>query len=416
MEKSSRSKPLLYLFIRMLTLGLRFVFIALFFRYSEPLYGEFSLLATTVMLGVYILGLDFYTYANREILNPRTNVSHVFLHQLTFYLILYLPVLPLFYLAFAFGFLDKSYVIWFYILLVTEHLSFELHRLLFVLKRPLAANINLFFRNGFWVLPLIYMFYEQKEVSIRHIVLFWIIGDILSLMPGIVLMKKNDLEKIFRFRPDYAWIKKGLYISIPFFLSTLSFKIIEFSDRYFIDYFYDKATVGIYSFFGNISYLVNTVVYTVVISLLFPGLVESILARDKRQFEMKFSEFKRKITVWTIVTSAGVSALMPLILLLLDKQTHLIHYEVFVILVTANGLLNFSMIYHFALYGFKKDKALFVSVFTAMIINVLLNFVAIPVWGMKGAALTTLLAMFVVFTYKLRAYKSVEKQALFDEN
>ncbi len=406
----SNSKPLLYLFIRFLTLGLRFLFIALFFRYSEALYGEFSLVATTVMLGVYVLGLDFYTYAGRELLKPGKTASHIFLHQLLFYGFIYLITLPLFYLVFKFDFLDKSYLLLFYLLLIGEHLSFEIHRLLFLLKKPLAANINLFFRNGFWVIPLVFMFYAGYRIHIKTVLLFWVIGDILSLLPAGFLFGKKGIQSILHFRPDTRWIKKGILISIPFFLATLSFKVIEFSDRYFIDYFFDKKQVGIYSFFGNLSYLVNTVVYTAVISIQFPELVEDILSGNKEAFKEKFVIFRKKIIYWTLLSAAGVLLVMPIVLNILGKREHLQQYHVFVLLVLANVILNLSMIYHFVLYGFKKDKVLFLAAFTAMWINVGLNFIFIPAYGLTGAALTTLIAMLVIWLIKFISARKILKE------
>ncbi len=394
------SHPLFFLLIRFVTLGLRFLFVALFFKHSEALFGEFSLIATTVMLGVYLLGMDFYTYAQRELLSRKNGVSFVFLHQLLFYLLLYVLVLPAFYLVFKSGFLSKSYWILFYAVLVGEHLSFEVHRLLFVMKKPLAANVNLFFRNGFWVLPVVYFFLTKKDISLHSILIFWLLGDILSLFPLMALLTKDRIQKALAFRPDWPWLKKGWKVSIPFFLATFAFKVIELSDRYFIDYFYDKATVGVYSFFGNISYLVNTVVFTAVISLRYPGLVESILSRDAGSFRKKFSVFKQQTIRWTILSAVGVAVFLPVILVVLNKRERLEAYPVFLLLLLSNVLLNLSLIYHYVLYGFKKDRHLLAAAFSGMLLNVGLNFIVVPGLGMLGAALTTLTAMLIVFLIK----------------
>jgi O-antigen/teichoic acid export membrane protein len=398
--KEKARKPVFYLVIRFVTLGLRFLFFALFFKYSEEVYGEYSLVATNVMFGVYMLGLEFYSYANREMLKPQASYGQIFKHQLLFYAGAYVIMLPLIYGFFYAGFLNKAYWWWFLPVLLVEHLSYEVYRLLFVLKKPLEANINLFFRNGFWLAgALVYMFL-YGGIDIPVLLKFWLVGDLLSLTVFIPVARAYGLFTFTGISTDKTWIRKGLKVAFPFFLATLGFKIIEFSDRYFIDWYLGKKELGIYAFFGNISYLVNTVVYTVVISLLFPGIMESILSGDKVLFADRFEEFKRKISRWTWLSAAGVSLLLPVLLWILHKDEHLSLYYVFLILVAANVWLNFSLIYHFVLYGYRKDWKIFRAVAAGMAVNVGLNFIAVPVWGITGAAFTTLLAMGIIFVVK----------------
>ena len=66
---------------------------------------------------------------------------------------------------------------------------------------------------------------------------------------------------------NWDWIKNGVKVSIPFFIGTLAYKVIEFSDRYMIDYYMTKADVGVYVFFGGIANTVNIVVFTLVIMI-----------------------------------------------------------------------------------------------------------------------------------------------------
>ncbi len=395
------------LLLRLFTLGLRFVFVALFFRYSEALYGEFGLVATTVMLGVYLLGLDFYVYANREMLRGDRKKSHIFFNQILLHLVLYIFLLPVFYVFFQTGFLNKKYLIWFYLVLVAEHLSFEINRLLFVLKKPWAANLNLFFRNGFWTVPLIIFFWKGKDFDLNKVLIWWLAGDILSFLPVLTVVKPKVGETFSTFRPDLKWVKKGLYVSVPFFFATLSFKAIEFSDRYFLDYFYDKTVVGIYTFFSNMSLLVNTVVYTAVISLMFPGIVENLLSDDLKGFSEKFKTFKKKTILWTLSASVLILIFLPFVLAVLNKKEHLHYYHVFVTLVLANILFNLSFVYHFVLYGKKKDAILVVSAFLGMLLNVLMNFILIPLAGMFGAAIGTLFSFGVIYMIK---YHFAKKQ------
>jgi len=399
-----------YLALRFLTLAVRFAFVALFFRYSEALYGEYGLVATTVALGIYVMGMEFYTYSHREFLQASGRTSHIFLQQLTFMLLAYALILPLFYGFFKAGFLDDSYLVWFYILIVLEHVSVELHRILFTLRKPLTANINLFFRNGFWMLPLLWYFYKGKHVDLPLILKFWIAGDILSVLIALAALPGLHWKRLKQFRPDPAWIKTGFFTGIPFFFAVLSLKIIEFSDRYFIDYFFDKETVGIYTFFGNLAILIPTVVVTAVISVRYPELMESILREDYQKFAELFKEFRRQIVIWTWITAAGLLITLPVFLKILGKEARMHYYGAFVLLTLAYALFTLSMIPHYILYGFKKDKVLLYSAVTAMAVNVGLNFICIPRFGIWGAAFTTLAAMAVLWGWKTASARKLLRQ------
>ncbi len=388
-----------FLVMRFLAIGLRFVFIVLFFRYSERVYGEFSLVVTTITLGVYLLGLDFYMYAGREILKSPSDYRLIWMRQLKFYGLIYLFLLPFFLLLFSMGFLSFDYIFLFFPLLIAEHLSFEVYRLLFTIKAPFWANLNLFFRNGFWVLFVLIYYFLFHEMNIRVILLFWLIGDLLSVL-CIWPVWKNKQLRVEDESSGWWWMLKGLKISLPFFLGTLAFKMIEWSDRYMIDYFWDKKTVGVYAFFGNISVLVNTVVYTAVISILYPGLVESIVRKDKRSFREIFVSMRRRIWIYTLLSVVLLLAGLPLLLVVLGKENYLHQLDVFLWLLGAQILLVFSYLYHFVLYGFHLDGILVRSAVWAAVVNLVLNLLLIPAWGMLGAAVSTFVAVAVMMLIK----------------
>ncbi len=398
-----------FLVMRFLAIGLRFVFIALFFKYSESLYGEFSLIVTTITLGIYVLGLDFYMYAGREILKSYADYRLIWKKQMKFYLIVYLVLLPFFYLLFSLGFLSFNYIFLFFPLLVAEHLSFEIYRLLFTVKAPFWANLNLFFRNGFWVLFALIYYFLTGEMDIRAVLFFWLTGDVLAILCLWPVWRKKKLRFSDEI-PDWGWMVKGLKISLPFFVGTLAFKMIEWSDRYMIDYFLDKKTLGVYAFFGNISVLVNTVVYTAVVSILYPVLVENIMQKNRPGFEEVFDSMKRKIIYYSMATVILLIVVLPLLLIFLGKENYLEQLDVFYWLTGAQVLLVFSYLYHFVLYGFQMDKILVWSAIWAALINMILNLIWIPVWGMKGAALSTFVSVAILMILKYYKARKLLKE------
>ncbi len=412
-------RQLMLLVIRMSALGLRFIFFALFFRYSEALYGQYGLVAVSITLGTYLLGMEFYTYVQREWLRPGREMHNPFWHQLLFYALLYPLVLPLFLLLFHYGFLDWRYAGWFFAVLVAEHLATEVFRLLFLVGRPVWANVNLFLRNGLWVLPALWQMYAGGGIDITDLLRYWFAGDLLALTT--VLAAKGDaLHALLPARRlQGRWIWRGWRIALPFFVAAISFKLVEFADRYVIDAFMDKVSLGVYTFFANMAMLVNTVVYTAVISVLYPQVVKGLMKAEDRADNAaendassekvntgpagtKFRHFRSEIRRWTLLAVLAALAGMPVLLYLLGKQNRLQYFDVFVVLVLANAVYNFSMAWHFVLYARHNDRLIVLSAVAAAVLNLVLNLITVPLWGLRGAAWATLLAMGLIWWLKWR--------------
>ena len=389
------------LFLRGLSIAGKFLFTSLYFRYSEAAFGEYSLIATTILLLVFLLGMDFYSYANRGVLEPDSNPQKIIFNQFSLYFVLYVLLAPVVYVIFKSAGFNPDYLPLFYLVLITEHLNFEFYRLLFVFKKPLAANINLFFRNAFWVLAASIWLLIYGQIDVKTVLIFWLTGNLLALLFSLrISWAKRHKITWQNFKLDKQWIIKGLVVSLPYILGTLAYKTIEFSDRYLIDYFLDKQAVGVYAFFSNMANVLNIILFTLVISVLYPGLVESIMHKDKAAFERKFKQFRQEIIVYSIVTAVMLLILLPLVLFVIGKTQYDEQLYIFILLVLANVVLNFSFLYHFVIYAFRKDWRIFKATALAALLNVVLNWFLIPVWGIAGAAVATLVSFVLLAVVK----------------
>ncbi len=395
-----RSK-LKLLFLRGLSIIAKFLFTGLYFRYSEAEFGEYSLVATTILLLVFLLGMDFYSYANRAVLEPDSNPQKIIFNQFSLYFLLYILMAPVVYLIFKSVGFDADYLPLFYLVLITEHLNFEFYRLLFVFKKPLAANINLFFRNAFWVLVASIWLFVYEQIDVKTVLWFWLAGDLLALLfsLGISWTKRHKIS-LQNFKLDKQWIVKGLVVSLPYILGSLAYKTIEFSDRYLIDYFLDKKAVGVYAFFANMANVLNIILFTLVVSVLYPGLVESIMHKNKKDFKKKFMQFRKEIIVYSIGTGVMLLGLLPVVLYIIGKTQYNGQLYIFVLLLLANMALNVSFLYHFIIYAYRKDWRIFKATALAALLNLVLNWFLIPFWGISGAAVATLASFVLVAVLK----------------
>jgi O-antigen/teichoic acid export membrane protein len=308
---------------------------------------------------------------------------------------------PIVYLIFHLEQFNPEYQWLFYLVLITEHLNFEFYRLLFVFKKPTSANINIFLRNGLWVVFAGLQIYLNNYISIKEVLTYWLIGNVSALVYslGISYGKRHKISlKNFKF--DKNWIIKGLMVSIPYILATIFYKTIEFSDRFIIDYYMDKKAVGIYSFFANIANVLNIVLFTLVISVLYPTLVKTIITKDKSGFQKIYKQFKKEIYYYSTGMIVLLSIALPIILYIIDKNEYLKQFHIFLWLIFGNFLLNISMLYHFIIYAYKKDWLIFKATFLGAIINILLNILLIPIFGIAGASFATFASFLLIFFIK----------------
>ena len=109
----------------------------------------------------YVLGLDFYSFNNREILQENSSESGKKIKNQFFYSPSLPIVLPLLYVFGLFDFIGEKYIFLFYLILIFDHISIELYRLLVVFSKPIQANMNLFLRTGIWILVLIFAWHND---------------------------------------------------------------------------------------------------------------------------------------------------------------------------------------------------------------------------------------------------------------
>ncbi len=385
-------------------LGARFLLILFISKnFSESFLGEYSIFITTIILSFFIVGFDFYSYATRDVVKKTADQASIIRDQFIFYVFSYILFLPFSFLIFKFDVISQNYFLYFYLILIAEHLGQEFYRLFTTLQKPLFSNIILFIRTGLWVIVLICTHYLNIFLitSLSDILLAWLVGamiaNIISIAYLFIIYSHNSLRSI-----NFQWILKGLKVSCWFFFGTMSYKIIEFSNRYIIDLYYSKTEVGIYSFFHQVTSLISVVVFTLVIMINYPKLLIAYDQSNESSFKTIKSNMFWQILRWSTITGAVILLMLLPLISFLDKAGYEENYHVGVILVLSNITLNMSFVWHYVLYAFRKDKWIFLTTIYGAILNLLLNFILIPLLGISGGAVAMLFSFVAVLIMKYR--------------
>ena len=211
---------------------------------------------------------------------------------------------------------------------------------------------------------------------------------------------------------NFIHIKK--YISFKYFFSKLNLKqhlkpiLILFSmavatkvytivDNSMIGFLKDDYNVGLYSAATKINRIVLSVV-TAVTAILLPRLSYYIKNKGFEEFKtLAFKGFDLLLLI-SLPCAVGLNIVSENATLLLSGKGF---YEAIPVMKIMNPMIVITGISGFIgsqiFLPLNKEKWTLISVVCGVVINITLNFILIPVYGAKGAAIGTLCSEFSVF-------------------
>ena len=369
--------------------------------------GAFSLMNTNVALLVIFIGFDFYAYSNRLIVKNPSELVAILKNSMVFFALAYLLLLPATYLLNLFELVSKDLVFLFIVLVILEHLSQELFRIYIAIERVVFANVLFFFKSGFWSWAIVlYMLLKGSDgIDLKFILSLWAISSFLAVCIGLFFIP--GIKSFWSAKIDSTWIKKGIKVGLSIFLATVFLKIIEFSDRYLIDYFLGKTALGIYAFYFQLANLVNVIIFTLYISFIYPRIFRSVYDQDVAALKKNKSEIFISSTVIVAIFSVAFFIFLPYILALAGKSDLYDYQAVLYVLIASALLLNFSYSSHYVLIAGEKEKSIIITTLCSCIINVALNLLLIPQIGVIGAAIAAVIAAMTLWLTKTYAEKSI---------
>jgi len=221
---------------------------------------------------------------------------------------------------------------------------------------------------------------------------FLIIKIIFFLVLGIYIINKIG----FKF-PNFSLIKKYLSFGFPTIADGISYWVITSSDRYLIGLFLGIIFVGYYVPAYSIGYILSIFIFPLsfVLSVILPKLFDE----DNMQEVKKYLQYSLKYFLAIIIPATFGISILSKELLIIFSTKEIASNAYFVVPFVASSIAVYGATYFFSqiLILAKKTKII-ASVWTAVaFLNLVLNIIFIPVFGILGAAITTFLAYLSAF-------------------
>lgn len=337
--------------------------------------GYYGVFAATIVYGVSLVGLEFYTYSTRELLSKEeAHWKNIINNSICFYLFTYIVILPTTFIIFYLDFLPLKFAIYFYPILIFEHVSLELNRLYIALSKNILASFLIFFRTSFWVavlLPCIILFPEFRNIEV--VLIFWCGGAFISCLLGLrlfVQFKSNLKSKTYFIleKANYYWALRGVKYSIFIFLSSQAVILIYTLDKYYLKNFSGLELVSAYILFLGISNALISFLESAVFVFYYPRLISAFAEKDQVSFDKDSSQMKLQVLLLSLLYCILVYLLVPILLSWINKDIYVDNISILVLLLCASGAKALGMTPHYLLYATRNDKFNNWSNFTSLII------------------------------------------------
>ena len=360
--------------------------------------GTYHIFAISAALFVFILGFEFHSFSSREYEKmEKDQVGYYFSNQLLFLILCYFPGVLLMLGFFSLDILPWKYFTPFALVLFFDLIALHIGVLLAARKFSIWFNILFFFRGGLWVYFFVAWTHFVEPLGLDELFTFWILGNALSVFAGLIVLNYNGLWSLKKFTPDWEWIKKGVKIAAPFYLLVIFMRFIDYTDRYFLELFYGKTEVGIYSFFAGISNVPISLISSAVTIQFMPFFLAAY-REDVREKKIKLSrEYLGLVIGIQAVVFIGVFLFLEPLLAFVGKDELVQSQTTLWILLLASALLTIGTYPQLILYARRNDKTLLWTGFLGLVVCVGLNYWLVPLYGVLGAAYAALLTRGTIF-------------------
>lgn len=228
---------------------------------------------------------------------------------------------------------------------------------------------------------------------------FGVFGAVISLLIvrsfNFVIMLFVIVSQIGIKLPQFIKIKPYLAFGLPMLPTYLFEWIINSSDRYVIGYFMGNASVGVYSTAYSIGRLILMFMGPISF-VLYPTIVKSWEAGKIEEAKTYLKYSTKYFLMLAIPATFGLSVLAkPLLLSFTTAQ--FVYGSILIPVIAVSSLFSgFYSINMYILATAKKTKIIGEFLGISAIVNFVLNIVFVPLLGILGAAISTLISFLIL--------------------
>lgn len=223
--------------------------------------------------------------------------------------------------------------------------------------------------------------------------ILWVVASLLFTRGVFVLVRLAQVYyKVGIGLPKFINLKKYIKFGMPLVFSCLFFFILNWSNRYFINYFLGLREVGIYSVAYYLAYVV--VFITAPISYILLPTLSGFINRSENSEASLYASYSLKyFCLLGIPVVSAIFVLSKELLLMFSTRDFLVTERYLFFLLPAILIYQIGAIGEYISMVFSKNYIIMYVYIVLAVVSTILNLILIPELGLEGAAI----AMFLSF-------------------
>jgi O-antigen/teichoic acid export membrane protein len=254
----------------------------------------------------------------------------------------------------------------------------------------------LFFQKIIYLFGLLYLYFNMTTINFKFIFIFFNLSFLFSL---IYSTYKFNFKLLLPYKYNKKYFKKIWSYSWPQFIGFSGLYVINYVDLFVIRKFLTLSDVGVYDVAYK-GFLILSGIILLINTIFLPLIVEY---KTKKQFK-HIKDYFKKIPIftlgWAILVIIGI-ILSKFIFLLIFSEKYLGGLSSFRILLIASIIFIIYTSFTPLINAFDLVlQSQIINIFMG-IVNIIFDFMLIPIFGIIGAAYGTLIAYIVGLLLRL---------------
>ncbi|MFH1227187.1 MAG: polysaccharide biosynthesis C-terminal domain-containing protein [Planctomycetota bacterium] len=237
----------------------------------------------------------------------------------------------------------------------------------------------------------IFLYYFSARVD--NIIYAAVIANGIVSVPGIIDLYRKLSVKWSSFSGRI--IKQVVLFGLPQLGTLLGAFLLSLSDRYMIKFYLSSADVGIYSAGYKVAEFCLNYSYNFLLLAVMPIIIQAYVKHGEKVVSDKLKMFIGVYLLILVPAAFGTIVVGQDIVKIMMGVEY--HGSYIILPWVVGGVFFFGLSQYFVLpLQLKEKPSIIAALITgAGVLNILLNIVMIPRWGIIGAAAATLIAYFV---------------------
>jgi len=386
--------------LRSSSLGAQFLILIILARALGPAeFGVFTLIQTTRIIAILLLGFEFNAYSRREIVvapDAVTQTRHI-RDQLGISGIMGLNAIVISFGAALANLFPVHLAVIVAILIYVELIWQEGIRILYALQLTRMANWICFIRSSVCVFLILGLYlYSPHTLTLELTLEIWAAFSASATMFFFWSLRAHPWGSVLRTKMDWVWIWRGFRIATPFFISTAFLNILSYMPRYMLFYLRGLEQTGIFGFYTGIAAGIVNLLSTITIPEGMAKAIYSYSLHGEAAFARDMHRLWRVAFLLSLLLAVGLLLVFPFILPLVGSQDYPMDWALLVLVILANVAQVGSLVAQTSLYARHRDKEILFSTLGASTLSAGLQYALTLILGMHGLAIAMALSMVVL--------------------